>query len=118
MAAVRLGQWPVDCGTCVVAVLAWLAWSPFRVVIPTWDRTLGVTLSCIDETLRRIGGAPTYAWTDNEKTVTTEHTAGVPVRHPDMAAAGRSCGKLIANCIWVPISVPITTTTAVSPRSY
>ena len=78
---------------------AWLAWSRFRVVIPTWDRTLATTLSCLDETLRRIGGAPTYALTDNEKTITTEHIAGVPVRHPEMAAAGRHYGLQITSCV-------------------
>ena len=31
---------------------AWLAWSRFRVVIPTWDRKLGTLLSCLDTTLR------------------------------------------------------------------
>ena len=38
---------------------AWLAWSRFRVVIPTWDRTLPTLLGCPDGTLRAIGGAPT-----------------------------------------------------------
>lgn len=78
---------------------AWLAWSRFRVVIPTWDRTLATTLSCLDQTLRRVGGVPTYVLTDNEKTVTVEHVAGVPVRHPDMAAAGRHYGTKIATCV-------------------
>ena len=68
---------------------AWLAWSRFRVVLPTWDRTLPTLLGCLDATLRRSGGAPTYALTDNEKTVTVEHIARVPVRHPDVVAAGR-----------------------------
>jgi hypothetical protein len=71
---------------------AWLAWSRFRVVIPVWDRTLPTVLSCLDETFRRVEGIPTYVLTDNEKTVTAEHIAGVPVRHPDMAAAGRHYG--------------------------
>jgi hypothetical protein len=38
---------------------AWLAWSRYRVIIPTWDRTLGTVLACLDNTLRRLGGAPT-----------------------------------------------------------
>jgi hypothetical protein len=42
----------------------WLAWSRFRVVISTWDRTLPTLLACIDTSLRRLGGAPTYALTD------------------------------------------------------
>ncbi len=55
---------------------AWLAWSRFRVVLPTWDRKLGTLLTCLDTTLRRVGGAPTYALTDNEKTVTVSTSPG------------------------------------------
>jgi hypothetical protein len=51
---------------------AWLAWSRFRVVLPTWDRKLGTLLTCLDTTLRKVGGAPTYALTDNEKTAHRE----------------------------------------------
>jgi transposase len=68
---------------------AWLAWSRFRVVLPAWDRTLPTLIACLDATLRRIGGVPVYALTDNEKTVTVEHVAGVPVRHPEIVAVGR-----------------------------
>ena len=57
----------------------WLAWSRFRVVIPTWDRTLPTLLSCVDTALRRLGGAPTYALTDNEKTVTWSTSPGSPL---------------------------------------
>ena len=57
----------------------WLAWSRFRVVIPVWDQTLGTLVSCVDTTLRRLAGAPTYLLTDNAKTVTIEHIAGVAV---------------------------------------
>ena len=48
--------------------------------------------SCVDATLRRIGGAPTYLLSDNAKTVTVEHVAGIAVRHPVMVAAGRHYG--------------------------
>ncbi len=78
---------------------AWLAWSRFRVVLPTWDRRLGTLLTCLDATLRRLGGAPTYALTDNEKTVTVEHVAGVPVRHPMIVAAGRHYGLTVHTCV-------------------
>jgi len=77
----------------------WLAWSRFRVVIPTWDRKLGTLLTCLDATLRRVGGAPTYALTDNEKTVTVEHVAGVPVRHPMIVSAGRHYGLTVHTCV-------------------
>ena len=80
--AVRLGRGPEGAGPDgrprrTLLFCAWLAWSRFRVVIPTWDQTLGTLIACLDTTLRRIGGAPTYVLTDNAKTVTVEHVAGV-----------------------------------------
>jgi hypothetical protein len=77
---------------------AWLAWSRFRVVLPVWDRTVPSVLACLDATLRRLGGAPTYVLTDNEKTVTVDRIAGVAVRHPEMVAAGGHDGCAIATC--------------------
>lgn len=78
---------------------AWVAWSRFRVVIPTWDRTQGTVLACLDATLRKVGGVPAYVLTDNEKTVTVEHVAGVAVRHPVMVAAGRHYGCVVQSCV-------------------
>ena len=78
---------------------AWLAWSRFRVVIATWDRTLGTLISCLDATLRVIGGAPTYVLTDNEKTVTIDLVAGLPIRHPMVVAAGRHYGIQVHTCV-------------------
>ena len=78
---------------------AWLAWSRYRVVIPTWDRTLGTALACIDTMLRRLGSAPTYLLTDNERTVTIDRVAGLAVRHPEMAAAGRHYGMAVETCV-------------------
>src|SRR6266700_3282635 len=78
---------------------AWLAWSRFRVVLPVWDRTLPTLIACLDAMLRRIGGVPVYALTDNEKTVTVEHVAGVPVRHPEIVAAGRHYGMTVHTCV-------------------
>jgi hypothetical protein len=60
---------------------------------------LPTLLSCIDTSLRRLGGAPTYALTDNEKTVTVEHVAHVAVRHPQVVAAGRHYGVQVATCV-------------------
>jgi transposase len=77
---------------------AWLAWSRYRVVIPTWDRTLGTLLSCVDRTLRIVGGAPTYVLTDNERTVTIERIAGVGIRHPELVRAGRHYGVAVLAC--------------------
>ena len=92
-----VGPRVADRGT--VLFCGWLAWSRFRVVLPTWDRTLPTLLGCLDSTLRTLGGAPTYALTDNEKTVTVEHVARVPVRHPDVVAAGRHYGMTIRTCV-------------------
>jgi transposase len=78
---------------------AWLAWSRFRVVLPVWDRTLPTLIACLDVMLRRIGGVPVYALTDNEKTVTVEHVAGVPVRHPEIVAVGRHYGMTVHTCV-------------------
>ena len=74
---------------------AWLAWSRFRVVIPAWDQTMGTLIACLDATLRRVGGAPTYLLGDNAKTVTVEHVAGVAVRHPMVVEAGRHYGRTV-----------------------
>jgi hypothetical protein len=93
------GDGPRINGRKTLLFCAWLAWSRFRVVLPTWDRTLPTLLGCLDATLRAIGGAPTYALTDNEKTVTVEHIARVPIRHPDVVAAGRHYGMTIRTCV-------------------
>ena len=66
--------------------------------MPAWDQTLPTLVACLDATLRRIGGAPTYVLTDNPKTVTIEHIAGVAVRHPEMVAAGRHYGCKVETC--------------------
>jgi transposase len=68
------------------------------VVLPAWDQTLGTLVSCIDATLRRIGGAPTCLLTDHAKTVTIDRVAGVPVRHPQIVAAGRHYGCTVETC--------------------
>jgi transposase len=93
------GDGPRIAGRKTLLFCAWLAWSRLRVVIPSWDRTLPTLLACLDATLRRIGGAPTYALTDNEKTVTVEHIARVPVRHPDVVSAGRYYWMTIRTCV-------------------
>jgi transposase len=77
---------------------AWLGWSRFRVVIPVWDQTMGTLIACLDATLRRLGGVPTYLLGDNAKTVTVEHVAGVAVRHPTVVAAGRHYGATVHSC--------------------
>ena len=93
------GAGPVIAGRRTSLFCAWLAWSRFRVVIATWDRTLPTVVSCVDRAMRAFGGAPTYWLTDNERTVTIDHVAGIAVRHPQVVAAGGHYGITVATCV-------------------
>jgi transposase len=93
------GEGPRVAGRRTSLWCAWLAWSRFRVVLATWDHTLPTIVACLDATLRRIGGVPTYALTDNERTVSTDHVAGIAVRHPEIVAVGRHYGMTIRTCV-------------------
>lgn len=93
------GDGPVIEGVKTTLFVAWLAWSRFRVVLPIRDKTLPSVMAALDVTLRRLGGAPTYVLTDNEKTVTLEHVAGMPVRNPAMVAWSRHYGVTIHTCV-------------------
>jgi len=44
-------------------------------------------------------GVPAYLLTDNEKTVTIEHIAGIPVRNPAAVEFGRHYGLTVATCV-------------------
>lgn len=77
----HFGDGPVIGGKKTVLFVAWLAWSRFRVVIALRDRTAPSVFAALDRTFRILEGAPTYVLTDNEKTVTASHLAGVPVRN-------------------------------------
>jgi transposase len=93
------GEGPRITGRRTSLWCAWLAWSRFRVVIPVWDKTLPTIVSCLDTTLRRVGGVPTYALTDNEKTVTVDHVARIAVRNPEIVEVGRHYGLTIRTCV-------------------
>jgi transposase len=92
------GDGPVIDGVKAVLFCAWLAWSRFRVVLALRDKTMPSVFAALDVTLRRIGGAPTYVLTDNEKTVTVEHVAGIAVRNPQMLAFARHYGVTVHTC--------------------
>jgi hypothetical protein len=77
---------------------AWVAWSRFRVVLPLLDKTLPSVFAALDVTLRRLGCAPTYVLTDNEKTVTIDHVAGIPVRNRHMLGFARHYGVTVHTC--------------------
>ena len=93
------GAGPVISGRRTNLFCAWLAWSRFRVVIATWDRTLPTVIACVDRAMRAFGGAPTYWLTDNERTVTIDHIAGIAVRHPEMVAVGGHYAITVATCV-------------------
>jgi hypothetical protein len=93
------GDGPVIGGIATVLFCFWLAWSRFRVVLPLLDKAQPSVCAAIDVALRRAGGCPTYLLTDNEKTVTVEHVAGLPVRNPAAVAFGRHYGLTIATCV-------------------
>jgi transposase len=92
------GEGPKVAGRRTQLFCAWLSWSRYRVVLPAWDQQLPTLIACLDTTLRRIGGAPTYLLTDNPRTVTIDRIAGMPVRHPDVVAAARHYGCVVRTC--------------------
>ncbi len=92
------GDGPVIDGAKTVLFVAWLAWCRFRVVIPLRDRTAPSVFAALDRTFRILGGAPTYVLTDNEKTVTVSHVAGVPVRNQQTVGFARHYGVTVLTC--------------------
>jgi hypothetical protein len=92
------GEGPVVCGVQAVLFCAWLASSRFRVVVPLRDQTMASVVIGLDRTLRYIDGVPSYALTDNEKTVTVEHVCGIAVRNPTIVDVSRHYGLTIATC--------------------
>jgi hypothetical protein len=93
------GDGPKINGVVTVLFCAWLAWSRFRVVVPLRDKTLPSVVLGLDRALRMFGGAPTYALTDNEKTVSVDHVCGIAVRNPQIVEVGRHYGLTIATCV-------------------
>jgi hypothetical protein len=78
-------------------VLRLAGWSRFRVIVPLWDRTMPSVVMALDRALRRFGGAPTYALTDNERL-----RRSPAMRDPRMVAVGldvhKSSVRLAAMC--------------------
>lgn len=93
------GDGPEVAGRSSVLFCAWLAWSRFRVVLPLWEKTLPCVVMALDRALRRFGGAPTYALTDNERTVSIDQVCGIAVRNPQIVTASRHYGLTIATCV-------------------
>jgi transposase len=92
------GDGPVIDGRKTVLFCAWLAWSRFRIVIALRDRTIPTVFAALDAAFRLVGGAPTYVLTDNEKSVTVEHVARIPVRNQQVVAFARFYGVTVHTC--------------------
>jgi hypothetical protein len=95
----HFGDGPRVNGIATQLFCAWLAWCRFRVVLALLDKTAPSVMAAVDQTLRLFGGVPTYGLTDNEKTVTSEHVAGIPVRNTRMLGFARHYGLTIATCM-------------------
>jgi transposase len=92
------GDGPRVGGVKTILFVAWLAFSRFRIVIPLRDRTAPSVFAALDRCFRVLGGAPTYVLTDNEKTVTSVHVAGVPVRNQQTLDFARHYGITVLTC--------------------
>jgi len=92
------GDGPVIEGVKTTLFCAWVAWSRFRVVLALRDKTMPSVFAALDVTLRKVGGVPTYLLTDNEKSVTVEHVAGIAVRNPQMLAFARHYSLTVHTC--------------------
>ena len=93
------GDGPLVEGAKTVLFVAWLAWSRFRVVLPIRDKTMPSVFAALDQTFRRLGGVPTYVLTDNEKTVTTEHIAGIAVRNAQLVGFAEHYCVVVHSCV-------------------
>lgn len=93
------GKGPNVCGQATTLFCAWLAWSRYRVIIALSDRTFASLAMALDRTFAIMGGAPTCLLTDNEKTVTTRHVAGLAVRNKDMLGLAHYYGVSVHTCV-------------------
>ncbi len=99
MDAADYGDGPEVGGRSTALFCAWSAWSRFRVVSPLWDKTMPSVVMALDRTLRRFVSAPTYASTENEKTVSVDQVCGIAVRNPQIVSVGRHYGSTVATCV-------------------
>ena len=93
------GDGPRVNGRPTTLFCAWLAWSRYRVIIALHDRTLNSVFGALDRSFRLLGGVPTYLLTDNERTVTTRHVAGLAVRNREMLGLAHYYGVAIHTCV-------------------
>jgi transposase len=93
------GDGPRVAGVKTILLCAWLAWSRTRVIIAMLDKTAPSVFAALDACFRLFGGVPTYLLTDNEKTVSIDHVAGIAVRNPSMVAFARHYGVTVHTCM-------------------
>ena len=94
------GDGPLIAGVKTVLFCAWLAWSRFRVILPLADKSLPSVIAALDKTFRVLGNrAPTYVLTDNERTVTDRHIAGIALRNQAAVDVSRYYGVTIVTCV-------------------
>jgi transposase len=93
------GEGPLVGGVRCQLFCAWLAWSRFRVVVPLRDKTIASVVIGLDRALRLMDGVPTYALTDNERTVTIDQVCGIAVRNPTIVEVSRHYGLTVATCV-------------------
>lgn len=93
------GDGPIVDGAKTVLFVAWLAYSRFRIVIALRDKTMPSVFAALDRSFRIINGVPTYVLTDNEKTVTVDHVAGIAVRNPQIVAFARHYSTAVHTCM-------------------
>ena len=72
---------------------------PVRVIIPLADKSLRSVIAVLDRNFRLAGAAPTYGLTDNEKTVTDRHIAGIAVRKRTAVDVSRYNGVSLVTCV-------------------
>jgi hypothetical protein len=62
-------------------------------------RTLASVVLGLDRALRAFGGAPTYALTGNERTVSVDQVCGIAVRNPRIVEVARHYRLTVASCV-------------------
>ncbi|HTT90337.1 MAG TPA: IS21 family transposase [Acidimicrobiales bacterium] len=93
------GKGPRVGGAQTILFCSWLAWSRFRFITPLLDRSMASVITALDRALRLMGGAPTYVLTDNEKTVTDRHIAGIAVRNQLAVSVSAYYGLSLCTCV-------------------
>jgi hypothetical protein len=97
--AVRLRERPRIGRTATILFCLWLAWPGFRVVFTLLDKSQPRSWPPPASRCAAWGRLTTCLLTDNEKTVTVKHVAGVPVRYLGAVASGGHYGLTVATCL-------------------